>query len=382
MYFVVIRTNGDQCELTLDAAKSNVKFYGYAKTITVNEVASSSLHIYGAVNSLAVAKGHVEIETTGIVFNVTALDTTDGTNPGKITNNGYIAEAATPEIKAAIESVSGSKTVGGDYEISSLEQLEAFRDAVNSGNNFAGKTVKLTKDITLKDGWKPIGEGFRDVAATNTVAYGLTTFFAGTFDGQNHTISNLNNKGFTPTQARLVKDNNIDTYCYGLFALVENATIRNIKLTNVDFDGSRYPNANADSVGGLVGYSRGNLTVENVTVNGSLNGTDAISGIVGRIKVGNNTISITNCTNNANISAKVAASGIARIYRGDNGHTVTLTGNTNTGTVVSADSRLLQAGISVYNVAINLIQSNNTNNGVTATITVGGQSTGNNSFLK
>lgn len=36
-----------------------------------------------------------------------------------------------------------------DLEISTLTELEAFRDDVNNGNTYEGKTVKLTADIDM-----------------------------------------------------------------------------------------------------------------------------------------------------------------------------------------------------------------------------------------
>lgn len=288
---VAIRSSGDQCVLTINAPQDDVNYYGFTKEINVVAVKDESLHIYGSTSKLSVTSGHVQVEDTGIVFELAA-------NTGSVTNNGYIAE------QTGGAAPSGTP-VSDQYEINSLARLEAFRDVVNSGKNFASKTVKLTANIDLKDGWRPIGEGSRDVAASNTQAFGVTTFFAGTFDGQDHTISGLNNKGFVPTTARLVKDGGVDTFAYGLFALVENATIKNLKLTNVDIDGSRYPSAKVDSVGGLVGYARGNLTIYNVTVSGSIKASDAAAGILGRMYDTAGTgadVSISSCVNNASIT--------------------------------------------------------------------------------
>ena len=372
---VVVRTYGDQCVLNINAPNDDVQFYGFAKTVNVTDIKMTSLHIYGAVNELAVAKGHVEVEETGIVFDVTQIGTVAEGSGASITNEGFIAKTTltkhTTEAAKTAAAATVTGEVGGDYKIGNLAQMEAFRDAVNAGNSFAGLTVKLTNDITLNDGWKPIGEGYRDVANSNTAAYGITTFFAGTFDGNNKTISNLNNKGFVPTQARLVKDDGVDTYAYGLFALVENATFKNVKLTNVDIDGSRYAGANIDSVGALVGYSRGNLTVQNITVSGAIKGTDAVSGVVGRINLGANTVLISGCSNSANITAEVVASGIARIYKGAAGHSCTLINNANTGTITSTHAtKPYYGGICVYTQTnVTLTQSGNTNNGVAATIT-------------
>ena len=68
-------------------------------------------------------------------------------------------------------------TADDTYTISNAEELKEFRDDVNNGDSFAGKTVVLTNDIDL-DGsddnqWTPISP------------------FYGTFDGQGNTISGL-----------------------------------------------------------------------------------------------------------------------------------------------------------------------------------------------
>ena len=213
----------------------------------------------------------------------------------------------------------------------------------------------------------------------STEAQGLTTFFNGIFDGQNHTIKNLNNKGFVPTKARLVKDefkdknNNpftVDTYAYGLFALVKGATIKNVNV-EIDFDQARYQDAKADSVGGAVGYAIQGVTLENIKVSGKIAAQDCASGIIGRISLESYTASIKDCTNNANITSEVVASGIARVYVPSAGHSLTLTNNTNNGNVVTLGSQGYYGGIAVYNQGItNYTFNNNINKGQSVTTTV------------
>lgn len=67
------------------------------------------------------------------------------------------------------------------YIIESLEQLMALRDAVNAGNHFTKQYFKLSADITLPSGWKSIGVP----QSSNKV----TKYFAGVFDGDDHTIT-------------------------------------------------------------------------------------------------------------------------------------------------------------------------------------------------
>lgn len=57
-----------------------------------------------------------------------------------------------------------AEEMAADLEISTLAELEAFRDAVNGGNTYEGKTVKLTADIDMsgkygegRESWEPIG---------------------------------------------------------------------------------------------------------------------------------------------------------------------------------------------------------------------------------
>lgn len=67
-----------------------------------------------------------------------------------------------------------------DLEISTLAELEEFRDDVNSGNTYEGKTVKLTADIDMSEKY---GEGKESWTPIRT--------FAGIFDGNGHKICNL-----------------------------------------------------------------------------------------------------------------------------------------------------------------------------------------------
>ena len=107
----------------------------------------------------------------------------------------------------------------GEYVISTVGQLVAFANDVNAGNSYEGKTVVLAADIDLNNvDWTPIGSFDYDRDAQ---AYANVVAFKGTFDGQNHTISNLSIN--TPDKE------------YGaLFACAEAATIKNVKIHNVD----------------------------------------------------------------------------------------------------------------------------------------------------
>jgi len=159
----------------------------------------------------------------------------------------------------------------------------------------------------------------------------------GTFDGKNHTISNLNNKGFVPTSTRVTKD---DGYAYG-----------------------RYSVESIDSGAGLIGFAYNSVTVSNITVSGSVKGNDAIGGIIGRwYNKTTSTGSVSNCVNNASITASGdKASGIIGFTQLTNASSlsITISSCTNNGFVTSktfVDSLVLAN----KNVTIKVSNYNNT----------------------
>ncbi len=91
----------------------------------------------------------------------------------------------------SIFSSDAASAKAADLKISTLEELEAFRDFVNEGdtNNgkiYEGKTVVLTADIDMSEkynenglSWTPICDAVHNFS------------FAGTFDGDGHIITGL-----------------------------------------------------------------------------------------------------------------------------------------------------------------------------------------------
>lgn len=113
---------------------------------------------------------------------------------------------------------------------------------------------KLMNDIELTQSWAPIGRN---------------TAFTGSFDGNYHTISNLE-----------VLDNN--DYA-GLFGKVNGSfsnytSIKNLTLKDVRIHGARY-------TGALIGYGR-YLDIENVFVSGTIEGMLYTGGVIGHHYMG------------------------------------------------------------------------------------------------
>ncbi len=133
---------------------------------------------------------------------------------------------------------------GTVLEIGTVEQLKEFRDNVNSGTSYAGKTVKLTADLDLSSeaNWKPIG---------NVAAYPGQAF-RGVFDGNGKTISNLTSN-----------DETANWSCAGLFGSISNGTIKDLTLTNVDIQSYHY-------AAGIVAYKGDdtNVSIQNCKVIG------------------------------------------------------------------------------------------------------------------
>ena len=174
---------------------------------------------------------------------------------------------------------SGSGTENDPYLIFYADQLTQVR-------NFLGKSgvyFKLMSDIDLTDwieenspnqGWQPIGVS--------------SSKFQGIFDGNNHTISNLN-------------INRPSADGVGLFGYANGATFKNIVIdeTTITGNGDVGPvcgnassstfsnckvtatiNAKGNTVGGIAGSASGTFTNNKVT-NTTINGNDNVGGIVG-----------------------------------------------------------------------------------------------------
>lgn len=187
----------------------------------------------------------------------------------------------------------GTDAVDVPIEISSEEELKDFRTRVNNGEK--SLCAKLTADITLTDEWEPI----------SNVAFPADAF-AGTFDGNGHTISGLSGSN-------------------GLFGFVNGATIRNLKVEGTI-------SSTSANVGGIVGKTQTGTKIENCAFTGSVLSTSTgktagVGGIVGKVNTGS--LTITNCYNTANVTSSKNAGGILG-YSGAAGTKIEICFNTGT----------------------------------------------------
>lgn len=137
------------------------------------------------------------------------------------------------QVVAEEGTLEGAGTSENPYLISSVSNLELFRNEVNTGNPaYINGFFKLEKSLNLKDieSWIPIGNG---------------NAFKGTFEGNGKTIDNIN-----------LKDGN----SLGLFGNLENARISNlgvsvnVVLSEENNEGVITPNSQK-IVGGFAGIA-------------------------------------------------------------------------------------------------------------------------------
>lgn len=175
----------------------------------------------------------------------------------------------------------GTGTADDPYLVVDANQLARFRDAVNGGNDFAGKTVRLAADVNLAGGeWTPIGAAARKGSG---VAAGSTPF-RGTFDGAGHTVSGLS----------ITTSPDAD-YAVGLFGAVDGGTVADLRLEGVSVN---VPGS--ELAAGAVGLLTGGGAVRAVSVAGSVSAHAGVGGVVGRMTL---TGTIDNCVNSAAVTA-------------------------------------------------------------------------------
>ena len=200
------------------------------------------------------------------------------------------------------------------FVIKTVEDLQTFADAVNSGN-YDDKTnavVTLDADLDLAGiAWIPMGDTSHD--------------FAGTFDGQGHTISNLTiGTADAPITGELA----------GLFGVVE-GTVKNLFLDEVSV------NANVGYyVGGLVAYAVGPIENCHITKLDMDAVASGVGGLIGYATSGN---SIYGCSVSGEIAVKSGCQGVGG-FIGSMGKNAQITYSGATVSVTAPKERSTNAG--------------------------------------
>lgn len=200
-------------------------------------------------------------------------------------------------IFGAMASMTAFAAEGEITEINSLADLQQLATQVNSGTSYRGKTITLPEDI--------------DLGGAKLTPIGTTANpFRGTFNGNNHAISNY-----------IIEGNNSNV---GLFGVVRDGALKNITIKNATINGNeavaglvgnaiinKIENCDAENVtviakhwvGTIAGYAYANYNGCDVkdsnvtaewTTDTKLDNGDKVGGLVGYM--GEGTYSVTNCT--------------------------------------------------------------------------------------
>ena len=206
----------------------------------------------------------------------------------------------------------GQGTETEPYLITSSAELKQLADCLNNCGaapmdtdscgygNFCGYYFKLTKDIDL-DGieWEPIG-------------HSGSTYFAGHFDGDDHTISNMTTTGRTAPgedgtdcsrfnaaglfgwcafgSVKNVTVDNADVtaigqnemgYAGGLIAVPFGCSVINCHVKNSTIESGRVPITNSNFAGGVAGMAAAATFEECSSVNNTVRGTMYVGGFIG-----------------------------------------------------------------------------------------------------
>ena len=167
---------------------------------------------------------------------------------------------------------------GNTIKIANAEQFAYFRDQVDAGNDFAGKTVELTADINLNGhNFDPIGWGYENTAWNAGGAEGKV--FKGHFNGNYKTIYGLLQSGWDLTNDATGKPYTYTNCGFGLFAAALDATFENLTI-----DGANI-RVECVETGVLVGLAQGSCTFRNINILGckAANYQRPVGGVVGEV---------------------------------------------------------------------------------------------------
>ena len=199
-------------------------------------------------------------------------------------------------------------TKNNPYEINTAADLAGLASLVNAATStsFAGKYIVLTNDLDLNnEDWTPIGG----------VASGK--IFKGIFDGQEHTISNLNTEdnyksnnalfgnaqGTSDNERVEIKNLTVENAeLWGGSVSPVAAIVKYANITNVHFRGTlNYTQDGKSYIGGIVSKASKDVTISNCSSSFTYDSDDHtkavyLGGILAFINDDNTDVSVENCS--------------------------------------------------------------------------------------
>ena len=282
-----IQIAGDMTELTVDIS-------GNSAVNDTKTTDSSDQGIFFSVHDSSIGNPTVTVENNYVkgfdsliqyaskdTGGIPKIEITGGDNICLDSSGNAVEQPVKAESNESTADLVKVTTAEDLLTIDSETELKRFADMANSGVSFEGETITLNADIPLTEGWTPIGSPDRP--------------FMGTFDGQNHKISNI-----------AINDSNME-YA-GLFGYLSTpGTIKDVTIDNVDITAKSY-------VGALVGSAHtGTVSGCSVTGNIQINGNYMVGGLVG-----SGYADISNCHVSGDTGSKVAGTYQAADLEGDN----------------------------------------------------------------
>lgn len=150
-----------------------------------------------------------------------------------------------------------------DVTITTVDELKAFRNAVNSGTSYQYQNIYLKANLNLNDeAWTPIGDADHP--------------FRGNFEGWGHKISHLKVEGS-------------NDYA-GLFGYIDGGSVRDVGVEGSGISGKLY-------VGGICGYLKSG-EISSCYSNIAVSGTQYVGGLCGYSEG-----KIENCWHQGNVTA-------------------------------------------------------------------------------
>ncbi len=203
---------------------------------------------------------------------ITNSDTDE--NPYDLTLNGAGVEGTQPP---------GSGTLGAPYQISILDHLLWVSTQLSSWDKHFEQTADI--DATATNTWNS-SAGFSPIGTS------AANSFRGSYDGQNHTITNL-------------YINRVGADDIGLFGYLYGATVQNLGIISINITGN-------NRVGGLAGSNDQNSSVNNCYSTGLISGSYLVGGLVGD----NNDSTVNNSYSTGSVSGSGGVGGLAGYNQG------------------------------------------------------------------
>ena len=192
------------------------------------------------------------------------------------------------------------------FTIENAAQLAGLSVLVDDGKTFAGKTVKLGKDISLANNDGTSGKRFWDGIGDSQ---GEGAGFAGTFDGNGHKITDYNGNanglfeycaGTDTTQKAVIQDVELWGESTGQDACGIVMKAKNTQIKDCTSYCEVKGTTSNGHTGSIIGYANGNCDITGCVNYACVEGFGYVGGLAGEL---NPTSTMTGCVNNGNVYA-------------------------------------------------------------------------------